>query len=61
MNQDVTDETRNAGSIMSGIQTMIEMMSIGDCDSSMERECGSSDVSILSLISCPSVSYVFLV
>ena len=44
INQDVTDKARNTGSEKSGNQTMIEMMSIGDCDSSMEREC---DVSIL--------------
>ena len=44
MNQDVTDKTRNTGSEKSGNQTMIEMMNIGDCDSSMEREC---DVSVL--------------
>ena len=39
MNQDAT-----GGREKSGNQTMIEMMSIGDCDSSMETEC---DVSIL--------------
>ena len=44
MNQDITDKTRNTGSEKSGNQTMMDMMSIGDCDSSMEREC---DVSIL--------------
>ena len=44
MNQDATDETSNIGREKSGNQTMIEMMSIGDCDSSMEKE---RDVSIL--------------
>ena len=44
MNQDATDKTKNTGREKSGNQAMTEMMSIGDCDSSMEREC---DVSIL--------------
>ena len=51
MNQDVRDKTRNTGK--SRNQTM---MSIGDCDLLMEREC---DVSIL--MSCPSVFHVSLV
>ena len=48
----------------SGNHTMIEIMSIGDFDSLMEREC---DLSILikqivqGLMSCPSVFYVSLV
>ena len=45
MNQDVTDKTRNAGNEQSGNRTMMEMMSIGDCDSSKENV--TTDVSIL--------------
>ena len=47
MNQEETDKTRNAGSASSRNQTMMEMMSIGDCDSSMTRECDDNDMSIL--------------
>ena len=47
MNQDVTDKTKSTGSEKSGNQTMVEMMSIGDCDRFVQ-----------SLMSCPSVFFV---
>ena len=47
MNQEVTGKTRTAGREGSRNQTMMEMMSIGDCDSSMKRECDDNDMSIL--------------
>ena len=47
MDQEVTDKTRNAGSERSRNKTMMDMMSIGDCDSSMNRECDDNDMSIL--------------
>ena len=47
MNQEVTDKTRNAGSERSRNQSLMEMMSIGDCDSSMKRECDDNDMSFL--------------
>ena len=58
MNQDATDKTRNTGRERSGNQTMTEVMSIGKCELSMEREC---DVNVLikqiytGFDKCPSV------
>ena len=52
MNQEVRDKTRNARSERSRNQTMMEMMSIGDCDSSMKRECDGNDMSILNKQIC---------